>query len=144
MDSLLTDCTVDSVHLAFSGQSPSLIFLSFFSLQPKKKISSFPVLLLNYLFLQNTDAVHLALKLNESDLMGRKVRVKRCGKKQKAPQKSGDQSRSLKDRADTTSKNRSCSNTSFVGEKAIPLKKSTKQKGLKTVPRSKAVKKTVF
>ncbi|NXR15600.1 RBM34 protein, partial [Semnornis frantzii] len=95
-----------------------------------------------YVLFENTDAVHLALKLNESDLMGRKIRVKRCGKKWKAPQKSAHQSRSLKDRADATLKNRSCSNASFVGEKAIPLKKSTKQRVLKTGPRSKAVKKT--
>ncbi|NXF94458.1 RBM34 protein, partial [Eubucco bourcierii] len=90
-----------------------------------------------YVLFENTDAVHLALKLNESDLMGRKVRVKRCGKKWKAPQKSADRSCSVKDRADATLKNRSCSNTSFVGEKAIPLKKKTKQKVLKTVCRSK-------
>ncbi|NXG47400.1 RBM34 protein, partial [Psilopogon haemacephalus] len=95
-----------------------------------------------YVQFENTDAVHLALKLNESDLMGRNIRVKRCGKKWKAPQKSAGQPCSLKDRVDTTVKNRSCSNASFVGEKATPLKKSSEQEVLKTVPRSKAVEKT--
>ncbi|NXS65370.1 RBM34 protein, partial [Pandion haliaetus] len=91
-----------------------------------------------YVLFENTDAVHLALKLNETVLMGRKIRVKRCGEKWKAPQKSGDQSRAPKDRVDTPLKNRRCSNDSFVGEKAVPLKKSIKPKRLKTVPRNKA------
>ncbi|KFV42207.1 RNA-binding protein 34, partial [Gavia stellata] len=91
-----------------------------------------------YVLFENTDAVHLALKLNDSVLMGRKIRVKRCGEKWKAPQKRPDQSRAPKDRVDTTLKNKRCSNDSFVGEKAIPLKKSTKPKGLKTIPRNKA------
>ncbi|KFP20371.1 RNA-binding protein 34, partial [Egretta garzetta] len=90
-----------------------------------------------YVLFENTDAVHLALKLNDSLLMGRKVRVKRCGEKWKAPQKSPSQSRAPKDRVNTTLKNK-CSNDSFVGEKATPLKKSTKQKSLKTLPRNKA------
>lgn len=96
------------------------------------------------LFLQNTDAVHLALKLNETVLMGRKIRVKRCGDKWKAPQKSADQSRAPKDRVDTTLKNKRCSNDSFVGEKAVPLKKSTKPKRLRTLPRNKARKNKQF
>ncbi|KFV38989.1 RNA-binding protein 34, partial [Tyto alba] len=93
-----------------------------------------------YVLFENTDAVHLALKLNETGLMGRKIRVKRCGEKWKAPQKSPPGSRAPKDRADTTLKNKRCSNDSFVGEKAIPLKKSTKPKRLKAVPRKKATK----
>uniref|UniRef100_A0A8B9MR75 RNA binding motif protein 34 n=1 Tax=Accipiter nisus TaxID=211598 RepID=A0A8B9MR75_9AVES len=91
-----------------------------------------------YVLFENTDAVHLALKLNESVLMGRKIRVKRCGDKWKAPQKSAHQSRAPKDRVDTTLKNKRCSNDSFVGEKAVPLKKSTKPKRLRTLPRNKA------
>ncbi|KFO83779.1 RNA-binding protein 34, partial [Buceros rhinoceros silvestris] len=90
-----------------------------------------------YVLFENTDAVHLALKLNESVLVGRKVRVKRCGEKWKAPQKSPDRSRAPKNRVDSTLKNRRCSDVSFVGEKAIPLK-STKPKGLKATPRNKA------
>ncbi|NWI63724.1 RBM34 protein, partial [Todus mexicanus] len=91
-----------------------------------------------YVLFENTDAVHLALKLNNTDLMGRKVRVKRCGEKWKAPQKSLDKSRAPKDRVDTAFKKKRCSNDSFIGEKANPLKKSSKPKGLKTVPRHKA------
>ncbi|NXS99688.1 RBM34 protein, partial [Jacana jacana] len=91
-----------------------------------------------YVLFENTDAVHLALKLNDSALMGRKIRVKRCGEKWKAPQKSHSQSRAPKDRVVTPAKNKRCSNDSFVGEKANPLKKSTKPKRLKTLPRNKA------
>ncbi|NXF37325.1 RBM34 protein, partial [Nyctibius bracteatus] len=91
-----------------------------------------------YVLFENTDAVHLALKLNETVLMGRKIRVKHCGEKWKAPQKSPDWSRAPKDRVGTTSKNKRCSKDSFVGEKAIPSKKSTKTKRLKTVPGNKA------
>uniref|UniRef100_A0A8D0FHY0 RNA binding motif protein 34 n=1 Tax=Strix occidentalis caurina TaxID=311401 RepID=A0A8D0FHY0_STROC len=91
-----------------------------------------------YVLFENTDAVHLALKLNDTGLMGRKIRVKRCGEKWKAPQKSQVQSRAPKDRVDTTLKNKRCSNDSFVGEKAIPLKKSSKTKSLKAIPGNKA------
>ncbi|XP_065691447.2 RNA-binding protein 34 [Patagioenas fasciata] len=94
-----------------------------------------------YVLFENTDAVHLALKLNDSVLMGRKIRVKRCGDKWKAPQKSPNQSRAPKDRVGATLKSKRCSNDSFVGEKATPLKKSTKPKRLKTTPRNKAGKK---
>ncbi|NXI18139.1 RBM34 protein, partial [Irena cyanogastra] len=91
-----------------------------------------------YVLFENTDAVHLALKLNNSVLMGRKIRVQRVADKGKA-QKSPDQSRAPKDRVDKKKKKeKSCSNNSFVGEKANPLKKSTKPKRLKTTPKSKA------
>ncbi|NXH16070.1 RBM34 protein, partial [Bucco capensis] len=91
-----------------------------------------------YVLFENTDAVHLALKLNETNLMGRRIRVRRCGEKWKAPQKSTARSHPPKDRVDTTLKTKRCSKDSFVGEKANPLKKSTKPKGLKSVPRNKA------
>ncbi|XP_064301788.1 RNA-binding protein 34 isoform X1 [Phalacrocorax carbo] len=91
-----------------------------------------------YVLFENTDAVHLALKLNNSVLMGRKIRVKRCGEKWKTPQKSPDQPRAPKDRVGTTLKKKRCSNDSFVGEKAVPLKKSTKPKRLKATPKKKA------
>ncbi|XP_066034902.1 RNA-binding protein 34 [Chamaea fasciata] len=90
-----------------------------------------------YVLFENTDAVHLALKLNNSVLMGRKIRVQRVADKKKA-QKSPGQSRAPKDRIDKKKKEKSCSNDSFVGEKATPLKKSTKPKRLKTTPRNKA------
>ncbi|KFQ18112.1 RNA-binding protein 34, partial [Merops nubicus] len=90
-----------------------------------------------YVRFENTDAVHLALKLNGSELMGRRIRVKRCGEKFKAPQKSPGQPRPPKDKVDSTLKTKKGSNDSFVGEKAIPLKKSAKPKRVKTVPRNK-------
>ncbi|NXF19926.1 RBM34 protein, partial [Rhodinocichla rosea] len=93
-----------------------------------------------YVLFGNTDAVHLALKLNNSVLMGRKIRVQRVMDKKKE-QKGPDQSRAPKDRADKKKKKKkekSFSNDSFVGEKANPLKKSTKPKRLKTTPGSKA------
>ncbi|XP_040407680.1 RNA-binding protein 34 isoform X1 [Cygnus olor] len=84
-----------------------------------------------YILFENTDAVHLALKLNNSDLMGRKVRVKRCVEKGKAPQRAPNQPRGPKDRARAALKTKGVSNGSFVGEKASPSKKSTKTKRLK-------------
>ncbi|XP_064564572.1 RNA-binding protein 34 [Zonotrichia leucophrys gambelii] len=91
-----------------------------------------------YVLFENTDAVHLALKLNNSVLMGRKIRVQRVTDKKKE-QKGPDQSRAPKDRADKKKKKaKSFSNDSFVGEKANPLKRNTKPKRLKTTPRSKA------
>ncbi|XP_058692206.1 RNA-binding protein 34 [Poecile atricapillus] len=94
-----------------------------------------------YVLFENTDAVHLALKLNNSVLMGRKIRVQRVVDKKKA-QKNPDKSHATKDRVDKKKKKeKSCSNNSFVGEKATPLKKSTKPKRLKTTPKSKAGKK---
>ncbi|NXM87919.1 RBM34 protein, partial [Oenanthe oenanthe] len=91
-----------------------------------------------YVLFENTDAVHLALKLNNSVLMGRKIRVQRVVDQKKA-QKSPDQSRAPKDRDDKKKKKeKSCSNDSFIGEKANPLKKNIKPKRLKTTPRSKA------
>ncbi|NXC87914.1 RBM34 protein, partial [Cercotrichas coryphoeus] len=90
-----------------------------------------------YVLFENTDAVHLALKLNNSVLMGRKIRVQRVTDKKKT-QKSPDQSRAPKDRGDKKKKEKSCSDDSFIGEKANPLKKNIKPKRLKTTPRSKA------
>ncbi|NXX82230.1 RBM34 protein, partial [Urocolius indicus] len=110
-----------------------------------------------YVLFKNTDAVHLALKLNESVLMGRKIRVKRCGDKWKTPQKDPDQfaapqcfggkreapqkgldwSCTPKDRAGTALQAVMCSTDLFVGEKANPFKKSTKPKRRKSTHRNK-------
>ncbi|XP_014118775.1 PREDICTED: RNA-binding protein 34, partial [Pseudopodoces humilis] len=98
-----------------------------------------------YVLFENTDAVHLALKLNNSVLMGRKIRVQRVVDKKKA-QKNPDKSHATKDRVDKKKKKeKSSSNNSFVGEKATPLKKSMKPKRLKTTPKSKVgIKKQSF
>ncbi|NXG28069.1 RBM34 protein, partial [Dromaius novaehollandiae] len=90
-----------------------------------------------YILFENMDAVHLALKLNNSDLMGRKLRVKRCVEKGKAQQQNPNQSRGPKDRVGTMLKNKRYSNDPFVGEKATPLKKSTKAKRLKNITKKK-------
>ncbi|NWV59963.1 RBM34 protein, partial [Malurus elegans] len=90
-----------------------------------------------YVLFENADAVHLALKLNNSVLMGRKIRVQRIVDRRKA-QKTPDQSFAPKDRVDKKKKEKSHSNDSFVGEKAAPLRKTTKPKRLKTIPRNKA------
>ncbi|NWW91526.1 RBM34 protein, partial [Rhynochetos jubatus] len=90
-----------------------------------------------YVLFENTDAVHLALKLNESVLLGRKIRVKRCGEKWKAPQKRPNKFRAPKDRVNSALKTKTCSNDSFVGEKAVLSKKSTKPRRLKSIPRNK-------
>ncbi|KFP27359.1 RNA-binding protein 34, partial [Colius striatus] len=92
-----------------------------------------------YVLFENTDAVHLALKLNESVLMGRKIRVKRCGEKSKTAQK--DQSCAPKERVGTALQAMRCSTDLFVGEKAKPFKKSTKPKRLKSTNRNKLGKK---
>lgn len=69
--------------------------------------------------------------------MGRKIRVQRVADKKKA-QKNPDQSRAPKEGVDKKKKKeKSCSNDSFVGEKATPLKKRMKPKRLKTTPRPK-------
>ncbi|KAM6278706.1 RNA-binding protein 34 [Porphyrio hochstetteri] len=91
-----------------------------------------------YVLFENTDAVYLAMKLNNSLLMGRRIRVKRCGEKWKAPPKPPGRSGAPKDRADATLKNKMSSRDSFVGEKATPMKKSGKPKRLKTLPGNKA------
>ncbi|NXL90829.1 RBM34 protein, partial [Alectura lathami] len=94
-----------------------------------------------YVLFENTDAVHLALKLNSSDLMGRKIRVKRCLQKGQGSQKGPSGPRGPKDRAHAALKNKRGSSDSFVGEKATPSKSSAKPKRLKTGPKKKAGKK---
>ncbi|XP_006122114.3 RNA-binding protein 34 [Pelodiscus sinensis] len=93
-----------------------------------------------YILFENTDAVHLALKLNNSELKGRRLRVNRCVEKEKK-QKSSDNVKlsGSKHRFDTSLKNtKKCSSNSFAGEKATPLKKKTKRP--KSVTRTKGEK----
>ncbi|XP_054848215.1 RNA-binding protein 34 isoform X2 [Eublepharis macularius] len=84
-----------------------------------------------YVLFENTDAVHLALKLNNFELKGRKLRVKRCIEREKAQQKSSDKNVknfvSFKNKkAPFLNNAKKCSSDSFVGEKAAPVKKSKK------------------
>uniref|UniRef100_A0A8B9GFP8 RNA binding motif protein 34 n=1 Tax=Amazona collaria TaxID=241587 RepID=A0A8B9GFP8_9PSIT len=90
-----------------------------------------------YVLFEDTDAVHLALRLNETDLMGRKVRVQRCGDKGKVPRKPPGQPRAPKGGASTASGTKHRPDDSFVGETATPLRKGGKPKRLRTAPGSK-------
>ncbi|XP_006016404.1 RNA-binding protein 34 [Alligator sinensis] len=93
-----------------------------------------------YVLFENTDAVHLALKLNNSELKGRKLRVKRCAEKEKVQQKNSESVRNfpdLKHKSGATLKNaKSYSNNSFAGEKASPIQKN-KRKRPKSVTKRK-------
>ncbi|XP_037023872.2 RNA-binding protein 34 [Artibeus jamaicensis] len=95
-----------------------------------------------YVLFENTDAVHLALKLNNSELMGRKLRVMRSVSKEKLKQNS---SPNLKNASKPRKgfnfalKNVGHSKSLFVGEKAVLVKK--KKKGQKKSGRTKKQKK---
>ncbi|KAM5235040.1 RNA-binding protein 34 [Ctenodactylus gundi] len=86
-----------------------------------------------YVLFENTDAVHLALKLNNSELMGRKLRVMRSVNKEKLKQQNSVSK--LKHRANFASKDTGHSKSAFIGEKAVLLKK--KKKGQKKSGRTK-------
>lgn len=92
--------------------------------------------------MQNTDAVHLALKLNNSELMGRKLRVMRSVNKEKLKQKSNPSLKNAskpKKGLNFASKNVGHSQSLFIGEKALLVKK--KKKGQKKSGRTKKQKK---
>ncbi|XP_004691180.1 PREDICTED: RNA-binding protein 34 [Condylura cristata] len=82
-----------------------------------------------YVLFENTDAVHLALKLNNSELMGRKLRVMRSVSKEKLTQNSKPSSKDVnkaKQRLNFASKNVGHSKNLFIGEKAVLTKKKKK------------------
>lgn len=85
-----------------------------------------------YVLFENTDAVHLALKLNNSELMGRKLRVMRSVNKEKVKQDSNHSLKNVskpKQGLNFTSKDKRHPKGLFIGEKAVPTKK--KKKGQK-------------
>ncbi|KAM9196769.1 RNA-binding protein 34 [Mergus octosetaceus] len=84
-----------------------------------------------YILFENTDAVHLALKLNDSALQGRKVRVKRCVEKGSAARRAAGQPRGPKGRARSAAPTGSVPSASFVGEKAAPCARGAKTKRLR-------------
>ncbi|VFV32271.1 rna-binding protein 34 [Lynx pardinus] len=95
-----------------------------------------------YVLFENTDAVHLALKLNNSELMGRKLRVMRSVNKEKLKPNSNPSSKNVgkpKQGLHFDSKNVGHSKSLFIGEKAVLLKK--KKKGQKKNGRTKKQKK---
>nr|XP_048306124.1 RNA-binding protein 34 [Myodes glareolus] len=79
-----------------------------------------------YVLFENTDAVHLALKLNNSELMGRKLRVMRSVNKEKLKQPSSNPS--LKNSSKPKQKVTFSSKNAFIGEKAVLTKKKKGQK----------------
>ncbi|XP_015275312.1 PREDICTED: RNA-binding protein 34 [Gekko japonicus] len=84
-----------------------------------------------YVLFEDTDAVHLALKLNNSELKGRKLRVKRCTEREKVQQKNSEKNVknlvSFKNKKAAPRNNaKRCSSDTFVGEKADPVKKRKK------------------
>uniref|UniRef100_A0A8C8T0C9 RNA-binding protein 34 n=1 Tax=Peromyscus maniculatus bairdii TaxID=230844 RepID=A0A8C8T0C9_PERMB len=85
-----------------------------------------------YVLFENTDAVHLALKLNNSELMGRKLRVMRSVNKEKLKQQSSNPSlknaSKPKQKLNFTSKDAGHSKSAFIGEKAVLMKKKKGQK----------------
>ncbi|XP_004432439.1 PREDICTED: RNA-binding protein 34 [Ceratotherium simum simum] len=84
-----------------------------------------------YVLFENTDAVHLALKLNNSELMGRKLRVMRSVNKEKLKQNSTPNLKNVTKPKQglKASKNVGHSKSLFIGEKAVLIKK--KKKGQK-------------
>ncbi|KAL0609270.1 RNA-binding protein 34 [Plecturocebus cupreus] len=86
-----------------------------------------------YVLFENTDSVHLALKLNNSELMGRKLRVMRSVNKEKLKQQNSNPRlknvSKPKKGFNFTSKNaEGHSTSSFIGEKAVLIKKKKGQK----------------
>nr|XP_003473581.1 RNA-binding protein 34 [Cavia porcellus] len=84
-----------------------------------------------YVLFENTDAVHLALKLNNSELMGRKLRVMRSVNKEKLKQNSDPCLKNVsksKQRLNFASKDSGQSKSVFIGEKAVLVKKKKKKK----------------
>ncbi|XP_010019918.1 PREDICTED: RNA-binding protein 34, partial [Nestor notabilis] len=87
-----------------------------------------------YVLFEDTDAVHLAQRLNGTDLMGRKVRVQRCGEKGKVPRRAPGQPRAPKGGTGATSAAKHRADDSFVGETATPPRRRAKPKRLRTAP----------
>ncbi|XP_036133615.1 RNA-binding protein 34 [Molossus molossus] len=91
-----------------------------------------------YVLFENTDAVHLALKLNNSELMGRKLRVMRSMNKENIKQNSKPSLKNVskpKKGLNVASKNVGHPKSLFIGEKAVLVKK--KKKGQKKSGRTK-------
>ncbi|XP_021564538.1 RNA-binding protein 34 isoform X2 [Carlito syrichta] len=84
-----------------------------------------------YVLFENTDAVYLALKLNNSELMGRKLRVMRSIKKEKLKLQNSNPgmknvSKPKRKLNFASKKEKGHSKSSFIGEKAVLIKKKKK------------------
>ncbi|KAG9477809.1 RNA-binding protein 34 [Eleutherodactylus coqui] len=77
-----------------------------------------------YVLFQGTDSVQLALKLDNSELMGRKLRIKRCMPNEtKGTQKTGG----FRQKLQSPKKGQVKKNSTFVGETANSAKSKTKR-----------------
>lgn len=76
-------------------------------------------------FFQGTDAVQLALKLNNTDLMGRKIRVKRC--LPGGAQSTQKDAASFKPKMQSQKPGKLKKKMSFVGETADATKSKNKK-----------------
>ncbi|KAM4828868.1 RNA-binding protein 34 [Thomomys bottae] len=89
-----------------------------------------------YVLFENTDAVHLALKLNNSELMGRKLRVMRSVNKEKLRQQNSNAglknvSKPKQGLHHFDSTHARQSKRVFVGEKAVLKKKKGQKKSIR-------------
>ncbi|XP_056396237.1 RNA-binding protein 34 [Hyla sarda] len=91
-----------------------------------------------YVLFQGTDSVQLALKLDNTELMGRKLRVKRCMTNDtKGPQKKSG----FKQKLDSLQKGQVMKNKTFMGETANGTKSKSKRPKNKIKPAMKPNKK---
>ncbi|XP_068105896.1 RNA-binding protein 34 [Hyperolius riggenbachi] len=89
-----------------------------------------------YVLFQGADAVQLALKLNNSELLGRKIRVKRC---QTSEGQHTQKNTAFRQKLETLKPGKVKKNKSFVGETANTTK-STKSKSKKPKNKKKKTK----
>lgn len=91
-----------------------------------------------YVLFQGADAVYLALKLENSELMGRKLRVKRClSNDAKGPKKNGG----FKQKLESLKKAQVKKNNTFMGETAEGAKRKNKRPQNKIKAAKKPIKK---
>ncbi|KAM9324221.1 RNA-binding protein 34 [Gastrophryne carolinensis] len=87
-----------------------------------------------YVLFKGADGVHLALKLNNSELLGRKIRVKRC------EAQSAQKNTSFKQKPEPWKQGAAKKNTSFMGETADANK--SKNKRPRNKPKNRPINKT--
>ncbi|KAM4694116.1 RNA-binding protein 34 [Discoglossus pictus] len=81
-----------------------------------------------FVLFEGTDAVQLALKLNNTELLGRKIRVKRCGTSEITPKNTN---KNFKEKMHTLKKSKPNEINTFVGETADSTVKKNKNKVIK-------------
>ena len=97
---------------------------------------------IGYVAFKTSDAISLAIKLNHSEIEGRKIRVERCSKKQKK-KKIGNNSQGnnknnpRKNNNDSSQNEKKTVNKKFNKEKKKSNKKFTKKNPLKMIKTNK-------